>query len=477
MAKITRRRTRVGVTPLIITPPSDLCRVLSCIHGTMVEFACRQGQLDAAWYKDDGAVSDFVSEQPWSGSGSGGSPPTPPAPSGSVDTSFGTNGYNLSTPGTGDSWNSIVIGPGTARSGGQIIAGGNTVIAGVGGFVLARYNANGSLDMNFGTNGFNTTNPASGSAISAIALQSNGQIIAGGLSASRFCLARYNASGALDTTFQSNGYTFATPGAGDNITCLAIQTDGKIVVGGYAKPGTQSCWAVGRYNTDGSLDTTFNTTGFNTTTPGTNDQILALALQPDGKIVVGGYTTAAGGQRTFAVGRYTSSGALDTTFNGTGYNITSPDPNHDAVRAVAILSNGQILAAGNSQAIMGGAFRFTVARYSSNGILDTYFGTNGYNIATPGTGDLLRGMGIQSNGQIIAVGNATIGGVNGFVITRYNANGSLDTSFATNGYNTTTPDQGGTLGPMAFQSANQVVAAGWAVVGGNDACAVTRYQL
>ncbi|MCG3117199.1 MAG: hypothetical protein LLH30_16135, partial [Candidatus Manganitrophus sp. SA1] len=106
-----------------------------------------------------------------------------------------------------------------------------------------------------------------------------------------FNLTRYNTDGSLDTTFDTDGIVTTVLGTGSFAFDVAIQSDGKIVVAGYANngPSAQTHFNLTRYNTDGSLDTTFDTDGIVTTVLGTNSFAQAMAIQSDGKIVVAGY--------------------------------------------------------------------------------------------------------------------------------------------------------------------------------------------
>src|SRR5262249_22737625 len=158
------------------------------------------------------------------------------------------------------------------------------------------------------------------------ALQTDGKLVAVGYTTSvwgsqDFALARYNADGTLDTTFGTGGkVTTDFSGGNDLAYGVALQTDGKIVAAGdTTSGGGGKNIALARYNANGSPDTTFGSGGKVTTdVSGTDDVANDVVLQSDGKIVVAGYTITGGGKERFAVVRYTVSGSLDTSFNGTG---------------------------------------------------------------------------------------------------------------------------------------------------------------
>jgi len=165
----------------------------------------------------------------------------------------------------------------------------------------------GSLDTSFGGgDGIVTTPIGTGAFASALAVQPlDGKIVVAGSSNSNFALARYTATGALDASFGSSGVvTTAIIGTTVSAHALAIQPlDGKIVVAGSAQiSGTDSSFALTRYTSNGDLDGTFGASGIVTTLIGTSAQASALALQPDGKIVVAG--SAEGAPNQFALARY-----------------------------------------------------------------------------------------------------------------------------------------------------------------------------
>jgi uncharacterized delta-60 repeat protein len=186
---------------------------------------------------------------------------------------------------------------------------------------VARYNANGSLDTSFDGDGKLTTAFVSDGVAHDVAVQSDGKIVVAGYTYSGsnndFAVVRYNADGSLDTSFGAGGKVITDFGsAGDHGYSLALQSDGKIVVaGGTGAVGAYSL-ALARYNTDGSLDTSFDGDGRVSTAIGSSSVGYGVAIQPDGKIVVTG--EGGTGNYYFAVARYNSDGSLDTSFDGDG---------------------------------------------------------------------------------------------------------------------------------------------------------------
>lgn len=182
-------------------------------------------------------------------------------------------------------------------------------------FALVRYNSDGSLDITFDHDGKVTTDLGDSDYGRAVAIQSNGQIVVAGNSSndsgSDFALARYNGDGSLDTTFGIGGKTTTDFSSGyDYGRTVAIQSDGKIIVGGSHSSATNSDFALVRYNSDGSLDTTFDTDGkVITDLSSYSDNGYAVIIQPDRKILLAGETYNSGSNSDFALVRY-----QDTTF-------------------------------------------------------------------------------------------------------------------------------------------------------------------
>ncbi len=304
-----------------------------------------------------------------------------------------------------------------------------------------------------------------------VAVQSNGKIVVVGTSGNAsgntdIAVLRYNTDGSLDTTFNGTGKVTTAIGDGDDTgTCVAVQSDGKIVVAGYFSNGTDLDVAVLRYNSNGSLDTTFGGTGKVTTAIGNGDDTgYCLKVQDDGKIVVGGGTALGGGPRAVAVLRYNTDGGLDTTFNGTGKVIT-PIGIDGLCQSLAIQVDGRIVASG---ATVGNdvnvSYDFAVIRYNTNGSLDTTFNGTGKVITAFGGAEGSTGVAVQADGKIVAVGRTNYASPD-YLLARYNTNGTLDTTFGGTGKVTT---GFGLLGDfalsVALQKNGKVVVAGVSTV-------------
>jgi len=220
------------------------------------------------------------------------------------------------------------------------------------------------------------------------AVQPDGKFLAAGFvlqGGSNFALQRFNSDGTLDTTFNNPAGSVATdfsptspsnsPYSDVGLTCTA-QPDGKIVVAGSSAitNGAPADFALVRYNTDGSLDTSFNSTGKVTTDFfGDADYAQHVTLQSDGKLVVAGFATDAG-QTVFAVARYNTDGSLDASFNGTGKVTTAFGTNNAQATSVAVQTDGSIIVSGYVSAATDD---FVVVKYNSDGSIDTSFGTLG----------------------------------------------------------------------------------------------------
>jgi uncharacterized delta-60 repeat protein len=300
----------------------------------------------------------------------------------------------------------------------------------------------GVLDHTFGSGGKVITQlsqePSSG--IYAIKVQADGKLIAAGdISnnfAADFAIARYNTGGSLDTSFGIGGVV-TTDFLGEQDTALgvAIQNDGKIVAAGYAFSSNASYnFALARYNTDGTLDTTFGSGGRVTTDFFTSDdEAIAIAILTDGKIVAAGLASDIAGVSDFAIARYNADGSLDTSFGANG-TVTTDFGGHDAAQSLAIQADGKVVTAGSIANASN--YDFALARYHTDGTLDSGFGIGG-KVTTDffGTNDEVLGIVIQSDNKIVAVGGSPGGPETNpdFILARYNTDGSLDNTFGNGG--------------------------------------------
>jgi uncharacterized delta-60 repeat protein len=373
------------------------------------------------------------------------------------------------------------------QSDGKIIACGMTTSSGgAQAFGLVRYLSDGSPDSSFNSTGKVITNISTGLDIArAIIIQSDGKYIVGGQSndgsGSDLTLVRYNTNGSLDTGFDTDGIvTTDIAGNGDYIRAIALQPDGKIVAAGYSDNGTSNDIVLARYNSDGTLDNGFGTSGHTLHDINSgNDRAFDIALQADGKIVVGGQTEST--SKNLIVERYNSNGILDNTFNSIGYLITDVSGDHDVVNAIALQSDGKIVAGG--YATVNSEIAFCLTRQNTDGTLDNSFGTSGIttttvsNSATPE--DFINSILIQSDGRILA-GGVSFYDANtfyDFALARYETNGTLDNSFGIGGKVTTTFGvTNDYVETIALQPDGMIVSAGYTNDGGDYNFALTRCE-
>jgi uncharacterized delta-60 repeat protein len=380
---------------------------------------------------------------------------------GSLDPSFGSGGTVTTSFGKSTEAAALVIQPD-----GKIVATGSIEIPSsttTGYFALARYNPDGSLDASFGSRGEVTTSIGARCFGHAVALQPDGKILEAGLSETKagdaFLLVRYNSNGSLDTSFGKKGIVTTIIAQGSeawSLHMVTINGVAKIVAAGDVYLSSTSQWVFGlaRYNFDGSLDTSFGSGGEVTTNIPTQASFAQASLvQGNGTIVVAGNAYVGGGSsRDFAVARFNAEGSLDATFGSGGIAYTAIGTAAEAV-AVALQSNGDIVAAGDSEQT-GNSYGFTLARYTSSGAIDSSFGSGGVVLTPQGTG--LNGLAIQpSDGKIIAVGGSLNGSPGSSVLARYNPDGSLDATFGSGGIVAPTFGQGDMA--VALQSDGKIV--------------------
>ena len=383
---------------------------------------------------------------------------------GSLDTSFGGgDGLVMTQPGFGQ------VGQGTGvaiQPDGKIVTAGTDFAD----FVVMRHNADGSLDTTFSGDGITKADLAAGDRPEAVAIQTDGRIVVAGDAigtTTDAAVARFNSDGTPDTTFSGDGeLTFAfLPSTTDSLEDLAIQSDGKIVTAGSTISGTGVDFAVARINVDGTFDTAGfgGGDGLQTTNVGSADSADAVAIQTDGKIVAAGGALNPG---NFAIVRYNTDGSLDTTNFGSPNGFVTTDLlNSDGAAGLLIDPAGKLVAAGVSD--QGGDPDFALVRYNSNGSLDTatFGGGDGKQTTPFGVApkpSSVKDTAIQSDGKIVVVGDVTFGSEVDFALARYNADGTLDTAGFGGGDGIATTDIDGPDRALAvaIQSNGKIVVAG-----------------
>jgi uncharacterized delta-60 repeat protein len=333
--------------------------------------------------------------------------------------------------------------------------------------------AAGGLDPSFGGDGKVITNLTPGfDEAGGVAIQADGKIVAAGMADGRFGLVRYRVNGSRDTTFGGgDGWVATDLGDGpDRATGVAIQGDGRIVAAGTA--GFNQ-FAVARYQADGNPDSTFGGDGTVITSfsGGRREEAAqGVVVQADGRIVVAGWSWSQSPR--FALARYQTDGNLDPTFGGDGKVITNFDGCCEHAQDLALQANGKIVVVGTAGP------GFGVARYRTDGSLDTAFGGDGMVTTnlTPHSWsfDWANAVAIQPDGRILAAGEAgsphyVLSSSQGdeqrrggqMALVRYRPNGTLDPAFGGDGkVMTNITPKIDTANDVAIQANGKIVAAG-----------------
>jgi uncharacterized delta-60 repeat protein len=376
---------------------------------------------------------------------------------GTIDATFGAGTGSLRTNlgGTYDWAYATAI-----QKDGRILAAGVSNAEGTYDFALARYTSTKDLDPTFGRNGVVLTDfGKSYDWAYAMTIQNDGKILVAGVSdvngGKDFALARFHPNGAPDLDFGRRGRV-AQPMrslTADVIRSVAVQPDGKIVAGGMSTEdvvtvGPNADFLVARYLPDGSSDLSFGIGGLMATDfgGGSFDQAYALALQPDGRIVLGGYTNDGGGGDTLggtsvlfgadqlALARYAPNGFPDPTFGRDGTIVIDGGSLDERILALAVAPNGDLMAGG----YVNGEKRsdLLLARLRSDGTPAAEFGTtdNGLSIHDLGThSERVASLVVQPDGRVLAGGQTAVANHADFAVFRFDGAGFLDRSFGRDG--------------------------------------------
>jgi uncharacterized delta-60 repeat protein len=375
-----------------------------------------------------------------------------------LDPGFGSNGTKLETSaaGTGEAHAALLQQPDGQPP--KLLVAGFASVPGSGSgaavFTLLRYNLDGTLDTTFGTNGVATaafTN-AWGQAMS-LALDSQHRIIlvGGNQTHAEIDVARFNANGALDTSFGTGGTLNTNIGGGGGATAVVVASDDSLYVSGFAYDTDKSYFTVVRVTNTGAVDTTWGNGGY--VRPGVGlvtywEDSTAMALDPNGKLVLGGWKLWGGLDGwNFALTRLLPDGSTDTSFGDNGSVITDFDCRDDGANALAIQADGKIVVAGQTsdQSTSDRIYHFAVARYNPDGSPDSTFGGDQQNpgnvtlkIGNPAKDSIANTIAIQGDGRILVGGSSFDGPRQVFTLARLNpADGSLDGTFGVGGILTT----------------------------------------
>jgi len=419
-----------------------------------------------------------------------------PSAPGTLDSSFGSGGIVLTANSQG-----LQDAPAVqVQSNGQVVVAGEAVGSNKTGwdFRLARYNANGTLDTSFGSGGQVTTdfNRLADMAY-GLSTQADGKYVVVGKTNQgsgntvdyNFAIARYNANGTLDTTFGSGGKVTLSFGKGeDSARSVLVEPDGSILVAGYAIENNAYNFALAHYSATGQLlGTTLTPIGQLEPPSGPwNSPYVKAALQtvtdPNTGlsttyvVVAGSSKSSATNDKDFAVARYQLNGQLDSTFGTAGVVKTRVSQYDDVASGLAIQADGKIVVAGSTDTGYTPnktAYNIAVVRYNPDGTLDSTFGTVGI-VTTVNSGLFQHAyaddVAIQPDGKIDIVGynngNSLVG--------RFNADGSVDTTFGANGFVTDAVTSGGSEATTMALYNGKIYTAGWGYTGSTTDLALMR---
>ena len=339
----------------------------------------------------------------------------------------------------------------------------------------------GTLDPTFGTDGVVTTavHPNYNMAETTV-VQSDGKILvagsAGTPSTYQMAVARYNEDGSLDTSFGNDGtLRFPVGSVKSFVMDMAQQPDGKILLGGRTWDNITGDFAVVRLNEDGSFDDTFGSNGIFRLETAETEASEAMALLDDGTILMVGYR-----DDDLAVAKITADGIMDTTFGVNGWVILPFDDLASYGDDLAIQDDGKIVISGFA---LNGQNRFQVAaaRLNADGSVDNSFGTGGKVIFNVGDwNDFGEGIAIQSDGKILIGGHkwiANLGQRHDLFVARLNTDGTMDTSYGTNGVATARLVDGANYAnDMVIQADDKPILMGYTIIQGLIDMAMVRFD-
>jgi uncharacterized delta-60 repeat protein len=379
----------------------------------------------------------------------------------------------------------------TFQADGKIVVVGSAVGAATANcdVAVARYTANGTLDPTFGVGGTVWIEwPLEHAEAHAVAVQPDGKIVMAGFIGDdyvhEFLVLRSNSDGSPDTSFGHSGVVRTQLYGGwdedERIDGLALQTDGKIVVAGHAGGGFE----LARYDTDGSLDTSFGPDHkgtVHTFVGNSSSAAHAVAIQADGKILAAGQAATNVHQDAFALVRYNQDGSIDTSFGPQhdGKVLTTFANGVDSAFSL-VLTGNKIVAVGECGKPQGGQQDFAAARYNLEGSLDNSFGPyhDGKVAIDFGWNAQANSVAVQSNGDLVLAGWANGGNGGDFALARLHADGSLDTTIGNAGLITTTLTGGDDgINHVLLQADGKIVAAGYGGPTDNEDFALARYDL
>jgi uncharacterized delta-60 repeat protein len=316
-------------------------------------------------------------------------------PDGSLDPTFANGGVLTLPVGIGACGNTLRLQPD-----GKIVIAGTGDVGGKMVFLAVRLNANGTPDATFGTGGVASAAVGAAAIANGVAIQGDGKILLGGTArtvlddptTNAFAIARLNADGSLDTRYGNGGS--AMFGGTGGAWGVALQSDGKAVLGGQATVNGTEVFQVVRVATNGRADTRFANNGIYQKLIGTKAIANAIAVQPDDKVVVTG--NAFDGRGVAATLRLTTKGTPDPTFGSGGVSEVTL---WQAVNGMALQRDGKIVLASTGS---------TTVRLTAGGAADATFGTGGLATHTLGSPTAANGVAVQADGKLVLAGTTTL---------------------------------------------------------------------
>ena len=307
----------------------------------------------------------------------------------------------------------------------------------------------------------------------AIKLDGNGKILIAGYSKNGsnndFSLVRLNADGSLDRSFDGDGKAIIPVGSGnDEAYCITVQSDGKILLGGSSYSVSNYDYSIIRLNANGSLDSSFNSSGKAIIPVGaSSDFAYSISIQNDDKILLGGYSEKYGGS-DYSLVRLNANGTLDSGF-GTGGKALVDVGGSDFAYSLSVQSDGKIVIGGISNE------DYSVVRLNANGTLDSGFGIGGKSQVDMGGSDFAYSLGLQGDGKIVLGGHSQNSSVNSYSTLRLNANGTIDSAFGIGGRAIVDVKfDGGIARSLSVQSDGKILLGGWINNNGDSDYGVVR---
>lgn len=346
--------------------------------------------------------------------------------SGALDTNFGVDGC-VSTLGlTGTNLLMVTHGILTYKTGLAFEPDGRILFTAVGypkspfddpAHGIFRFHQDGTPDASFDGDGYRlmSLGPITFPQVGGLARQPDGKILFSGTS-NGMNVVRLETNGSTDYSFGGGGIALAHPNA--NLpSSTVLRPDGGILVAGMAQAGTNTWAAIGGLHANGSTDTSFGDDGKVMLSLAGRSSGTAIALQADGKIVVGGWFDNGPGA-DIMVARFFADGALDPTFGSNGVAIATVGPSNDVTTGITLQADGKIVLCGRVQ--VGSLYDSMVLRLTTNGALDSTFGSNGVVVTSLSpANDYASDIAIQADGKIVTAGVAALSPTNHFSLVRY----------------------------------------------------------